>query len=75
MKNLAFLRGKTVLQYTSKIPYNIEDVLGVTWGLTQVVEEEGILPSKLPACSKPNNPEQSFESAVPYYSSESVHRG
>lgn len=40
MKNLAFLRGKTILRYTSKITYNIQDVLGVTWGLTQVVEEE-----------------------------------
>lgn len=39
-KLITFLRGKTVLQYTSKITYNIKDILGLTGSLTQVVEEE-----------------------------------
>lgn len=35
-----FRRGKSVLQYASKITYNVQDVSGVTWGLTPVGEEE-----------------------------------
>ena len=41
MTTRTFLRGKTVLQYASKITYNVQDVFGVTWGLSLVVEEEG----------------------------------